>query len=349
MISRATYCTREDVLAALQLAQSPRVYPKIDLAIESATFNIDRRCHRTFSPYVAVKTFPWPDPNSSAWSWRLWLDGNDLVSITTLVSGADTVTNFFLEPQRYGPPYTHIEIDTSSTEAFSAGDTNQRAISITGLWGYNDTTQLVTALAGAIVSTSATTLTVADGSQVGIGDLLLIDTERLLVTGRDLVTSAQTVQTPLTASTANASVVVTTGSVFHTGEVITLDAEQMLITAVAGNTLTVERAVNGSVLAAHTGSTIFLPRTLTVVRGANGSTAATHLDAAVVRRSVAPAPIRALALAEAIVELQQGSAGYARTAGNGDNERPIGAGAGLEDLRDQVETGYRRKVRMRAV
>ncbi len=349
MISRATYCTREDVLAVMQVAQSPRLYPAIDHAIESATLNIDNRCHRTFHPYLASKSFRWPDPNSSAWSWRLWLDGNDLVSITTLVSGLDTVTDFFLEPQQYGPPYTHVEINTASTDAFSAGDTNQRAIVITGLWGHSDTTQAVTTLEDAIVSTTAGTLTVTDGSAVGVGDLLLIGTERMIVTGRELVTSGQTLQTPLTASAAGTAVAVTTGSAFHAGEVITLDAEQMLITSIASNTLVVERAVNSTVLAAHTAPTIFVPRVLQVERGVNGSTAATHLDAAVVSRSVVPAPVRSLALAEAIVEVQQGTSAYARTAGSGDNQRPVGAGPGLTDLRDQVETGYRRKVRMRVV
>ncbi len=351
MLQRATYCTREDVLSVLQVLQSPRAYTQVDRAIESATMNIDVRCHRTFHPIIATKLFPWPDPNSSAISYRLWLDANDLATANTVSSGGVVITagQYFLEPQRYGPPYTHLEINLDGAGAFSSSDTNQRAISIAGVWSHSDVTQPVTALAGALASTSATTLTVADGSGVGIGDLLTIGTERLIVTGRSLVTSGQTLQTPLTASSAGTAVVVTTGSAFHIGEVITLDTEAMMIVDVVGNTLSVERAVNSSALTTHTGSTIYVPRTLAVTRGANGSTAATALDAAVVSRQVVPAPVRSLALAEALVELAQGAAGYARTAGSGDNERTLGSGPGLNDLRAQVDAGYTRKTRMRVV
>lgn len=349
MISRATYCTREDVLAALHILQSPRMFSRVDAAIESATMAIDARCHRTFHPTIATKLFLWPDPSSSARAWRLWLDANDLVSVSALTSGADTITSFFLEPQRYGPPYTRLEIDTSSQDGFSAGSTNQRAISITGTWGYGNDVVAAGTLEEAISSTTATTLTVTDGSLVGVGDLLLLGAERMIVTGRSSATTGQTLQTPMTASSANTSCAVTTGSAYHIGEVLTLDTEQMLITDITSNTLTVERAVNSTVLAAHTGSTIFSPRTLTVVRGANGTTAATHLDAATVFRSKPPALVSALAAGEAIVEVQQGAAGYARTAGSGDNERSVGAGPGLSDLREQVYAAHGRKTRMRVV
>jgi hypothetical protein len=348
MLSHATYCTREDVLSTLQQLAQPRAYPQIDRAIETATENIDQRCNRTFLPYTAQLYFDWPDRSSSARSWRLWLDANELISATTVTSGGTAITSYLLEPQKYGPPYTHLEIDLRSSQGFSAGPSEQRAISITGLWGYADTTQAAGALSGAVVSTSATALTVSDGSLVGVGDLLLIDTERLVITGRSQVSTGQTLQTPLTASAAGTSVVVTTGSAYHVGETILLDAEAMAIVDIAGNTLLVERSVNGTVLATHTGSTIYSPRTLSVIRGANGSTAATHLDAAAIRRNTVPSQIRSLAVAESLVEVQQGLAGYARTAGSGDNARTIGSGPGLNDLRDQVG-GLIRSARIRAV
>lgn len=348
MLSHATYCTREDVLSALQQLQQPRAYPQIDRALESATANIDNYCNRTFHPTIATKLFPWPDANSSARSWRLWLDSNELISATAVTSGGLAVTSYFLEPQRYGPPYTRLEIDLGSSQSFSSGATEQRAISIAGLWGYNDVTQAAGVLSGAIVSTSAGTLTVSDGSLLGVGDLILVDTERMVITGRTQVSTGQTLQTPLTASNANTAVAVSTGSAYHVGEVITLDTEAMLITDIAGNTLSVERSVNATVLASHTGSTIFSPRTLSVIRGANGTTAATHLDATAIRRTAVPPPIKSLAVAESLVEVQQGLAGYALTAGSGDNERSIGAGPGLADLRNQVG-GLVRSARMRAV
>lgn len=352
-LARATYCTREDVLSVLQQAQSPRVWPDIDRAIESATTSIDDRCHRTFHPTLATRYFPWPDANSTARSWVFWLDANEICGdIVTLVSGGETIgpAGWFLEPQQYGPPYSRIETNRGSTSAFSAGtSSNQRDIAVTAPFGHSMTVQPVTILAGAIASAGAGTLAVSDGSGLGVGDLLYVDTERMIVTGRAWLTTGQTLATPLTASATNRTVAVASGSALHIGETILLDTEQMQVLDIVGNSATVERAINSTILAAHTGSTIYAPRTLSVIRGANGSTAATHTDASIVYRSVVPASVRSLALGEAIVELQQGSAGYARTAGSGDNERTIGSGPGLNDLRDQVETSFRRKVRKRAV
>lgn len=346
-LARATYCTREDVLSVLGQLQAPRSATAVDRAIESATTSIDGRLHRTFHPTLATKSFPWPDPNSNARSWRLWLDANDLLAVTTLTSGGTTVTDYFLEPQRYGPPYTHIEINQAGQDSWSSGSTNQRAISVTGTWGYTNVARITTALVGSVAF--GTSVTVTAGDQIGIGDLLLIDSERMIVTGRRLISTGQTVQTPMTASAASTSLAVVNGTLYFEGEVLTVDTEQMLITAIIGNTLVVERAVNSSVLATHTGSTIYAPRIYDVVRGANGTTAVIHADGSLVSRSVVPAPIRSLAIGEALVELGQGAAGYARTAGSGDNERTIGSGPGLNDLRDQVETSFRRKVRSRVV
>lgn len=351
MLTRATYCTREDVLSVLGLVQTPRLLPVVDRAIASATRNIDSRCHQYFHPVEAARSFTWPEPNSTARSWRLWLDGNPLLSLTSLVSGGATISpsNVFLEPQQYGPPYDSIEINTGTSAAFSSAQTGQRAITVTGRWGHGDQVETVTTLAAAISTTTATTLTLTEGSGVGVGDLLLVDTERLIVTGRTLITTATTLSTPVTASAADRVFTVANPLLYGIGEVLTLDAERVLVTDRLATALVVERAVDSTVLATHTGSTIYAPRQLTVIRGANGTTAATHLISAPVAISVVPGPVRSLGVGEAIVEVQQATAGYARTAGSGDNERVIGSGAGLNDLRSQVETGYARKVRMRAV
>lgn len=351
-LARATYCTREDVLSVLQQLQSPRAYPQVDRAIESATRNIDGRCHRTFHPVLDTRYFTWPSTIATGPSWKFYLDANELVSVTTVTSGGTVIppSGYLLEPQASGPPYSRIEINKDSTSAFSSGPgTQQRSLSILGLYGYDDVRHPVTILAAAIASADATTLTVADGSGIGVGDLLAIDTERLIVTGRANATTGQTLAAPVPAASSSSTLTVASGSAIKLGETIQLDSEQMLVTDVTGNSITVDRAVNSTVLAAHTGSTIYAPRLLTVTRGANGSTAATHTDASVVSRQVVPAPVTSLAIGEALVELQQGAAAYARTAGSGDNERTIGSGPGLNDLRDQVETAFRRKARIRGI
>jgi hypothetical protein len=141
---------------------------------------------------------------------------------------------------------------------------------------------------------------------------------------------------------------VSDGTQFAVDEVILIDSEKMRIDDIAGNTLTVTRPWDGTTLAAHTASAdIYAPRTLTVTRGALGTTAATHNSAATVYRWNPPAAVRQLCLAEAVNDLLQGRAGYARTAGTGESEREM-TGRGLEALRKRVYVSHGRKARTRA-
>ena len=63
-----------------------------------------------------------------------------------------------------------------------------------------------------------------------------------------LVTTADAV-----ASTTTTSVSVSSASGFGPAETVLIDSEQMYITAISGNTLTVERGVNGSTASTHSG------------------------------------------------------------------------------------------------
>jgi len=123
----------------------------------------------------------------------------------------------------------------------------------------------------------------------------------------------------------------------------------MRVDDIAGNTLVVTRAWDGSTIAAHSvGATVYAPRMLTVQRAALGTTAATHLTSASVYRWDPPGPVRQLCVAEALTDLLQGRSGYARTAGAGENEREA-TGRGLKDLRERVYVSHGRKARTRAV
>jgi hypothetical protein len=139
--------------------------------------------------------------------------------------------------------------------------------------------------------------------------------------------------------------------------VLLLDAERMRVTDIAGNNLIVDRAWDGSTLAAHTAPTIYAPRSLTVARGALGTTAAAIAQNAPVYRWNPPGPVHSLAIAEAVTTLLQESSGYARTTGVGTTSRQVGGGTvaktsygvGLDALRDQVYVSHGRKARVRAV
>lgn len=344
------YATREDVKDALDFAETARANWRVDRAVETASRNIENNlCNRVFYPTNATRYKDWPNL-ATARSWRLWLDRDELISLTTLVSGGTTITSAaLLEPINTGPPYSRIELSLASAFGFSSGTTFQRAVAITGVFGYQLDEEQAATLVGAIATAGAATCVVSNSARIGIGSLLRVDTERMIVTDRAMVSTGQSLQAPaLTASNANTSLNVTTGSAFAVDELLLLDSERMKIVDIAGNVLTVRRAVDGSVLATHNASTIYAPRTLTLSRGALGTTAATHADLAAVQRFKFPGPVVSLTIAEALTELGQTVAGYARVVGSGDNQREA-RGTGLKDLRDQVYNSYGRQVRMRAI
>src|ERR1044072_2248044 len=130
------YATREEIKAELDVKETARANSRIDRALADATEPLHGLCHRVFYPELDTRSFDWPG-GQYARPWRLWLDACEGISVTTLTSGGVAIAapDFFLEPNQYGPPYNRIEIDLDSSAAFSSGDTHQRAITITGLFG----------------------------------------------------------------------------------------------------------------------------------------------------------------------------------------------------------------------
>jgi hypothetical protein len=344
------YITREAVKRSLDAKETARNDVLVDRAIEAASRSVEGFLRRTFAPTLATRYFDWPN-EQYARPWRLWLTRDDLISVTSITSGGTTISSsdYFLEPNVSGPPYDRVEIDLASSAAYSGGSTHQRSVAITGLWGYtNDETTVGTVAEALDASETGVDVDGATAALVGVGSVVRVDSERMLVTGRSTLTSGQTLQADLASNNNAVTVSVTTGSAFAVGETILIDAERMLIVDIAGNSLTVKRAWDGSVLAAHTGSTIYAYRTLTVSRGVLGTTAATHLTSAPILRWDVPGPVAELTLAEAINNLEQAKSAYARTAGAEDNQREVAA-QGLDMLRKSVFRSHGHKARIGAV
>lgn len=351
-ITVPVYCTREDVKTALDIKATARSNAQVDRAVISGAGAVEDQLKRRFYPFDGTRVFDWPNRFQRAAAWRLWFGKNDLVSATAVTSGGVVIplgsVNF--EPVNSGPPFTRMELDISKVPGtFTVGSTWQHDIAITGTWGYSAVTSPAGALAAAMTDTTGTVAQVSDSTQAGVGSLLLCGTERMLVTDRAMITTGQAQQGAgcSTASNADVSLTVTDGTKYTTGEVLLLDSERMLITDIAGNILTVKRAWDGSVLATHSGATIYAPRSLTVTRGALGTTAATHLIAAAVSRYSYPGLVTELNVAEAVNTLLQETSGYSRTVGEGDNLR-LASGAGLKDIRARAMSAHgRAKVRQR--
>lgn len=354
-MSAPVYATREDVQRALDSKTTARNAAQIDRAIDSASRDVESLCHRRFYPQIATRFFDFPGPQYAR-PWRLWLDDSELISLSSLSSGGTEINeaDYFLEPNRSGPPYNRVEIDLAGPATFGGGDTHQRDITLTGLFGYRNDETTVGALTAAVASASATSIAVnaAASAELGVGSVVRLDSERLLVTARAQADTGQNLAGDLTAQNNSVSVTVADGTGFAVDEVVLIGSERMLIVDIAGNTLTVKRGWDGSVLAAHTtGADIYAPRTLTVRRGALGTTAAAHDSGAAVVRWDPPGPVRDLVLAEAVAQLSNELTGYARTRRTGDggsSERAMDATA-LASLRDRVYASHGRKARVRAV
>ncbi|MFE7072710.1 hypothetical protein ACFU96_21770 [Streptomyces sp. NPDC057620] len=353
MSSTPWYATREEVKAELDVKETARSNARIDRALADATEAVHGLTHREFYPVLATRGMDWPARPASA-SGVLRLGHNEVISVASLTSGGTLI-----DPADYtlrraddvdSPPYTRIELSLASNATFGNGNTWQQDVLITGLFGYRNDETPAGALAAPVASPTASTITVNGpaSAALGIGSLLRVGDERMIVTGRSMLDTGQGFGDSMTNVNNDVTIGAADGTAYAVGEMVMRDAERMLITEIAGNTLIVTRAWDGSPLAAHTDSAIYAPRVLTVTRGALGTTAAAHADGAAVARWDAPGSVRQLCLAEALVNLMQGRSAYARTAGSGESERET-SGRGLADLRDRVYASHGRKARSAAV
>lgn len=340
------YTTREDVASAQDIQATAYSAPRIDRAIERGARAADALLHRrNFAPTIATRRFDWPGVDIDGRT--LYLGADLLISVTSAVTGGVTLApgDYFLEPTNDGPPYRRIVLDEGASAYWSNLSTPQQAVAFTGVWGWNDDSAPAGTTAEAL-DASETGVDVGAVPTVGVGTVLRVDDERMVVTGRGWLTTGQT--TTLGAQALNVSATVSDGSAFAAGETLLIESERVLVVDVAGNVLTLKRAVQGSALAAHAGATIYASRSLTVQRGALGTTAATHSTSAAVTRWVPPAVLSELNLAYAVNDLLQQQSGYARTVGSGDNQREA-SGRGIRDIERDARSALGRQARTAAV
>lgn len=321
----------------------------IDAHIEAASREIDGLIGSDgwgFIPVTATRSYPWAQPDGRN-AYTLMLDA-PLLSVSALTKEGDDVTaiaaaDYFLEPVNIGPPYHWIEIDLGSTAFFSAKDTHQRQIRVTGSWGHGDATKAAGALAEADDG-AETELDVTDSSLIDVGDTLLIGTEQMFVTAMGLLDTTANTSGTLAADTSVTAVTVNTGTLVKAGEVITINSEKMYVGAIAGNVLTVIRAYDGSVLASHADAQdVYAPRTLTLTRGANGTTAASHLTAAAILKYAPPEDVSGLCRALAVAYYMAEQGGWTGMVGAGAEASIETRMVALMKRKEQVKRRYQRR------
>lgn len=381
VITQPCYANRDDVMRSIDFKSGIISQARVDRALVTGAQNIEGHLHRVFYPWDDTRLWDWPN-YQYAYPWRLWLKRHDLLCLTLVQSpgnggGSGGVTiplNQVLlrpsNPQR-GFPYTSLELDRSSNVAWNIGPTPQNSIWLSGTWGFTGDADNLTTITSSITS-SAVTFTVADGSGVGPGDVLILGYARGTApfplfngtagavqpfTGERVIcqdkTAAATGLTQAgsgcaTASAADAALQWTGTGALNAGEVILLDSERMLVNEINGTVATVTRAWDGTELAAHTAAAISAYRTLTVVRGELGTTAAAWSSATAVWRHRPPQLIRDLNIAEAANQYLQEVSAYSRTEGAGGGGGTP-AGMSLAEKWDEATTRFGRKARIGAI
>lgn len=347
-ITEVAYCTREQVQRVLNLADTPELAARVDSAIMSGARQVHGLLHRVFYPKTQTLLFDQPD------SGTLWLDdyGVELSAAPTqILSGSQTMTvgtDVLLRPIS-GPPYRWLEASYAGTVFWQSVNTPQGAVSITADFGYPPNPIVAGTLASTPTSASAT-ITLSDSSTVGVGSLILIDSERLLVSDKTMLATGATITADPTSSKAAVTLAVSNGALINPGELILVDAERMQVEYVVGNNLTVRRAVNGSALAAHTiGAGVSAPRTAGVLRARLGTIAASHNSGATITRLDAPSLVSELNLGYAITNNEAALAAYSRTASPDTTSLYRDRGRGVTDLAKDVVQAYGRQMRSRAV
>lgn len=336
------YATREQVKNSLEIAHSAWSNTLIDSKLEASSRSIEGFLHRRFYPERRTVLMDWPNYQGAP-TWELWLGRNEIISLETLTSGGVNLTAAAM--LRRGddlkePPYSSIQLNLSNNAAFGGGLTFQQSISILGLYGYDETNTSVPAHGqlGGNINSAVQSLVInpLNGRfDVGVGSLILVGTERIVVTNRRMSDTTQNLQGTMSDVHSDVIVDVTDGTAFAVDEVILLGAERMKVNDIAGNNLIVTRAWDGSPLTTHSAlEDVFALRTFTVQRGALGTTAASHTsgDAMYAHEY---GIVNELCVAETVVALEQNSSAYARTVGSGANARES-TGAGLEDIRDRA-------------
>ena len=364
-VNQPCICTREDVRRALDVKQSSYTNSKVDRAICAATDAVEGLTQRKFYPLDTTRKWDWPNFQYS-YPWKLWLDSYELAAPPTLITTGSLlpvpivipINNVILHPVNEGPPFTRIELRRDLNSAFGYNTTPQLDIAITGTYGYWMKTRPAGTLA-ASVAPGDLTITVGDGDSVGVGDVAIIDSERMIVTDSQFIDTTISYSGLSSASAKDNIVMVADGTKFTTGEVVQVDSEWFLILSINGNSLVVKRAWDGSILSEHGGGTLYARRKLSVIRGALGTTAASHSNGAAIVVNDVPALAKELGIAEALVWLTQEPNAYggasapqkAVTVGRGGfNVSEPPAGAGLPDLRDRVMNNkITRKARTRVI
>lgn len=301
MSSTQLYCSVQEVVTDLKLnGDEPRLLQRI----RDASQFVERQLGQ-FLPVTATRTFV-------GVSTETLNIKEPLLTISAVRVDGVAVTDYTPWPAARcwdRGPYTWL------TRAAGWGTT----VEIDGVWGlYDDAQDLGITVDQTI---NAQTLSVADGSLLSPGMVLLVGNEQeLIVAGNGgdrspAATAAVSVVTAAVDIEAEA-IAVTNGAEFRVGEVLQIGTEDLYIRQIGGNQLVCSRGWNGTMRAAYLVDTaIRVYRTYTVQRAVNGTKAAAHAGVSALR-CMPPADVYWLTVQIAALMRQKAQTAFGGRAGN---------------------------------
>lgn len=226
------YCTLADAKAALNATSTVddsllltligQVSARIDLLMASST--------SYFAPWTETREFEISYENvDSNRNVFLLPSGETLLSLTSLTLAGSAVSGVEAYPALRVPIKMIRRTDGCSW--YENGTDDPLTTVITGVWGYHRAYarawQVVDALAAAIVSTTATTLTVADADgadlygftpRLSAGNLIKIDSELMEVTATNTTTNVLNVRRGVNGTTAATHLIAAAVSTWQTDD-----------------------------------------------------------------------------------------------------------------------------------
>lgn len=350
------YCNRESVKAALFEMETARSNAQIDAAIEQGARDVEGLLGWEYiAPTLATVYRDYPSRTARAASWRIWLDQYPLLTVQQITTdnGATLLApgTYYPEPAN-SPPYRRIDINLGGAASWSSASTHQRAIAVQGIWGLSNTRRSVGTLAGTLGATESATASLTwTTARFGVGDVLFVDSEAMIIREKTMVDTGQNLAADLAADDAVVTVSVPDGTAYAVEEVLLIGSERLYIVDIAGNSLTVKRAWDGSQLAAHTsGADIYSLTGIELDRAQLGTTIAAHSSSAAVYRWVPEGDIDELNQGYAISTLLNKRSGYARALNSASDTAVEVSGRSLAKLEADTDRRWGRSgARHRAI
>jgi hypothetical protein len=249
-------------------------------------------------------------------------------SVVNYKTNVSITTDYTTQPEfrkwPYGP-FTWLEVVPNGkifywgTGFLEGSWFDTKAIAISGHRGLYERSQDSGANVGAGNQDNVqVTLPVDNGGNVSPGMILLIDTEQELVTSWAAPIDSTTTLNGAIANPTIQTFTLTDGTKVNIGEIIRLDFEQMKVLDKQGNSIYVARGWSRTAAVTHlTGIAAFVYRTVNVQRAINGTTIAAHTAPADILRYMVPDDILFLTKEIATLMLNKSKSGYqGRTGGD---------------------------------